>query len=75
MSKPPLALEDGDESKIISSPQWYPGISKGSGFGAWIVRIVVSARFRARAKFVNDVIVSPRPWRRRRIFGDGCCDA
>lgn len=33
--------------------------------------MVVSGRCRARAKEVKAVAESPRPWRSRRIFGDG----
>lgn len=34
--------------------------------------MVVSGRCRARAKEVKAVAESPRPWRRRRMFGGGC---
>jgi hypothetical protein len=44
-------------------------MSSGSGFGAWSVRIVVSGRERDLARFMNGAWVSPRPWRRSRIFG------
>lgn len=33
--------------------------------------MVVSGRLRARPKEVKDVAVSPSPWSRRRMFGDG----
>lgn len=33
--------------------------------------IVVSGSLRARAKEVKAAAVSPSPWRRRRMFGDG----
>lgn len=60
-----------EESKETSSPQWNPPRSKGRGKGAWIVRTVVSGRCRARPKGVKPVAESPRPWRRRRMFGEG----
>lgn len=37
----------------------------------WMVMMVVSGRRRAWAKFVKEAAVSPSPWRRRRMFGDG----
>jgi hypothetical protein len=39
-----------------------------------MVMIVVSGRRRAWANFVKEAAVSPRPWRRRRMFGDGAVE-
>ena len=36
--------------------------------------MVVSGSFSDCAKVVNGVMLSPRPWRRRRMFGGGCVD-
>jgi hypothetical protein len=50
----------------MSSPQWKPGRSKGSGVGARSEMHAVSGRESERAKVVKGVCVSPRPWRSRR---------
>lgn len=41
----------------------------GRGVGACTVIQIVSGRLRARPKEANLVAVSPRPWRRMRMFG------
>lgn len=41
---------------------------EGMGEGAWMARQHVSGRLRERARVVKEVLVSPRPWRRRRMF-------
>lgn len=46
-------------------------MSSGMGVGAWRIRHVVSGSSRAWARFVKELVVSPMPWRRIRMFGGG----
>ena len=40
----------------------------GIGFGPWRERQAVSGRLRFFPREVNDLLVSPRPWRRMRML-------
>ena len=59
---------------MISSPQWKPPRSNGSGVGACNARHAVSGSDSCLAKVANDRLVSPRPWRRMRMLTGLCGD-
>ena len=57
---------------MMSSPQWNPPRSNGTGVGACTAMHTVLGRQSCLAKSVNDAFVSPRPWSNMSTFTASC---